>query len=161
MSVLLNQPKQTIELPRARVAAIKIEENPYRGQRWIEFYIVLGRVVGSNFEQFAEPETGSEVYEYIKIENGLHPLRAGMALGKCDVCGTWFAKNNGACTEVDCTGTIQPYDGWTRLALAIITKGRSLFVEVQDGSYSFLTTEEVPDPDTWEMRKLLEGIWGV
>lgn len=159
MSLQLNQPKQAKTLDRVRITALKVEQNVCAGQLWVEFWLCLGyqAVPGDDntFVQQIDPDTGNDVYSYLKIENGMNPFRSGMMLGKCDSCGKWFPLVGGPCD--DCSGTIQPYDGWTRLVFMPVSAGGSIYTVIRDNAYNFFCNEEVPDPDTWELRKLLDA----
>jgi hypothetical protein len=157
MSKLLRSPKVSQTLDRVRIASIKIEENPYIGQRWVEFWLTIGRLTNpadeSSFIQHRDPDTGEDVFTYLKIENGMNPLQPGMALGKCGDCGAWAPATSGECAG--CGGTISPYDGWTRL-VTLDSPNDTIRGAIAAIAYGFLTTEEVPDPETWEPKKLLD-----
>jgi hypothetical protein len=160
MSLLLNQPFNLDPLDRVKLAALKIEENKSRGQRWVEFWLVFGRLSNpadpESFVQYVDPITGREA-KYIKLEYGVHPLAPDTALGKCNICGKWFPTMMGSCDVEGCTGTIKGYDGWMR-AVSIVTAGnRTMFEEIRDNCYNFLINEIVPDPITWEPVKLLDA----
>jgi hypothetical protein len=160
MSYILNKPWNSALIDRARIASIKIEENRYMGQRWVEFWIVFGRLDNpddlNSFKQYINPNTG-EIAKYIKLENGCHPLVSGRALGKCDTCEKWKSYINGDCDTPNCSGIIEPYDGLTRLITAITEGELSIFEEIKNISYGFLINEEIPDPITGELIKLLDA----
>jgi hypothetical protein len=163
MSLQLVNPKQAVQLDRVRIACIKIEYNPYKGQTWVEFWLTIGRLAvpgnEASFQQHIDPDTGEEVFAYLKIENGMNPFRGGTMLGKCGTCGKWFALVSGSCDADGCDGTIGPYDGFTRLMTATASAG-TIFDAIANIAYSFLCTEQVPDPDTWEIKRLLEANLG-
>lgn len=155
MPVKLTHPYQTTTLDVAKVAAIKIEENVAHGSRWIEVWAILGRMDGEKFVQYADPFTGSLAWRYYKIEDGNHPLSPNMGLGKCATCSGWLRGQTSG-THEGCGGTVAPYDGWTRLTVQIPV-GRSIREAIALAVYSFLLSEIVPDPETWEPIKLLDG----
>lgn len=165
MPVTLVEPKEAVLLDQARIAAIKIENNPYMGTYWIEVFLVYGRMVADVWEQHADPNNGA-IAQYYRIapgENpharpafsGSDPSGSGSPLGKCDGCGAWdISKRSGPCSGEGCNGTVHPYDGFQRLAAAA-PRGASNYDVIKNAVYDFLTTEEVPDPVTGEIRKLL------
>jgi len=157
MPVTLNHPFTSHLIDKARVAAIKIEENAPRNQRWIEAWVTCGYMDGEQFVQMVQPYTGAEVMLYVKIENGMHPLATGRLLSKCDVCGAWNSLGDGSpCVVPGCPGIMRAYDGWTRVSTAL-TAGASVYEEIARVLYTFLLTERVPDPDTWELVTLLDA----
>jgi len=104
-----------------------------------------------------DPETYSEAV-YIKLEDGHHPLAPSVGLGKCDACGMWAKGTPGAeCADVECSGTVQPYDGWTRATAKTPPAGLTIRESLAYLCYQFLMLEEVPDPETGELVKLLDG----
>jgi len=116
----------------------------------------LGRIENGTFIEYADPITGAEAI-YYKIENGKNPLDNDQALGRCNACGAWHKAIGGNCTHEGCSGIVQPYDGFTRLALGTPTELDNYRNLLKNGLYGFLTTEEVPDLITGEMRKLIEA----
>lgn len=160
MSLLLNQPLNTHPIDRVKIASLKIEENKCKGQRWIEFWLVLGRLSDptnpDSFMQCADPVTGKEA-RYIKLEHGFHPLAPDEALSKCTICGKWFRLASGPCPAEGCGGTLLAYDGWERAVSMITAGGVSIFEEIRNLCYQFLISEEVPDPITWEPVRLLDA----
>lgn len=162
MSVQLREPKRTVELDRARVAAYVYEDNPFLGQRWVIWYVVIGRLTTpddeSTFEQHTNPDTGEQHFLEVKIENGMHPLRSGMALGKCDACGVWYQRIGGACDVEGCTGTVRAYDGFTRLMRLPVPPGFRHHQVVQKAAYHFMMTERIPDPESWDEMTILDAI---
>jgi len=157
MPVTLNHPFISKTIDKARVAAIKIEENAPRNQRWIEVWVTCGYEEGGQFIQMVQPYTGAEVMLYVKIENGMHPLQSGRLLSKCDVCRAQASVEAGSlCTVPGCPGVMRAYDGWTRVSTAL-THGASVYEEIARVLYTFLLTEWVPDPDTWELKPLLDA----
>jgi len=185
--VELTEPKVSVELPLARIAAFKSELNPFQGQLWMEFWVVYGRLLDPedpmSFQEWADPRSGERAV-YFKLEDAMHPLRPGTALGKCDTCGSWHAKTGGACAAVvcdacgakgwtagpcsedgcegtmqPCAGTVAPYDGFSRLAGQVDPGGQGCVCETMlKCMTSFLVAEMVPDPDTWEERAILPGV---
>lgn len=157
MSVLLNQPKMSKTLDRARIAAFKFEDNVAQGQRWIEIWITIGKREidddDSSFQQYVDPENGKEVYQYVKLENGLHPLAPTQALRKCSECGAWTASVICKCDSEEHT---VPYDGASRFILAE-HEGALKYSNFKKALYHFLITEEVPHPSTGVMVRLLDA----
>jgi len=161
MSKLLVAPKETIALDRMRIAAFKVEDNVTQGRRWVEVWVVLGRRQiaddDTSFQQFVDPETGDEVYQYIKLENAMHPLSSGTALGKCSVCGNWMTAIGMDCDVEGCSGVSQAYDGAHRLILMQETNTTLSYTAFKQLLYSFLMDEMVPHPETWELVRLLDA----
>lgn len=100
---------------------------------------------GGEPHQVVHPVTGAAALE-LKIEDGKHPLANDQALGRCDTCGNWHRFFGSACLGDDCDGTVQPYDGWSRLSAMSPEPGLGM----KDGDlsvlYKFLSAEAVPDP---------------
>lgn len=155
MPVKLTHPYQSVALDTCKVAAIKIEENPEGGTRWIEIWAILGREEGGKFVQYADPFTGQLAWRYFKIEDANHPRQSGLGLGKCGTCAGWLRGQTSGEHE-GCGGTVAPYDGWERLT-AQIPAGASIREAIARAVYSFLLTERVPDLDTWEPALLIDG----
>lgn len=161
MPVGLKTPLASVTIDKVKIAAIKIEENTSKGQQWIEVWLISGRYEveddSTTFVQYANPITGDEVFRYLKIETGHHPLSPETALGKCDQCGAWAkGQVSGPCLE-DCGGHVVPYDGWARLT-ATVTQGGPIRDEIAMAAYGFLSSEEVPDPEDFtQMVKLLDA----
>ena len=129
MPKLLREPKQAKKLDRVRIAAFKFQDNVFQGERWIEVWVVLGVVEDGQFQQYVDPETGEEVYQYIKLEDGAHPLAPGTAL--------------------------EGYDGARRFILG--NHGSTLtYSAFKEALYDFLANEEVPHPVTGEAVKVLD-----
>jgi len=141
-----------------QIAALKIENNEAAGQHWIEFWCVYVKTIDGVRRQFMDPETGEKA-KYIKLENAMHPLAPGTGLGQCDTCGTWHQRAGGPCGAGDpaCPGMVQYYDGLTRALSCLTADGATIYEAVRDCCYAFLTSEEVPDPFTWETVTLLDG----
>jgi hypothetical protein len=156
MPLQLSSPKETVAIDQIRIASFKVEDNPYRNQYWIEVWCVLGRIENGAFVEYTDPATGAEAV-YYKIENGKNPLDNDQALGRCNVCGVWHKAIGGSCTPEVCNGTVQPYDGFSRLALGEPTELDNYRNLLKNGLYSFMTTEEVPDPVTDQLRMLIEA----
>lgn len=145
-------PPPALEL--AKIAAVKVEENR---EDWVDLWVVYGTEEDGRFREYQDPQTGQNIPAVgIHIENGHHPLaQRGTALSQCDACGAWGALP-GPCDERRCDGTRQPYDGLTRL-LALEGDRPGALVSFWRVLYRFLLTEQVPDPDTGELRKLLDA----
>jgi len=161
MPVRLTQPKATVTLDQAKVAAIKIEENPSQGSRWIEVWVVIGRLEDpadpTSFRQYADPDTGQLAAWYFKIEDGKHPQAPSQALGRCTepTCRAWTpGQVAGACPV--CGSAVAPYDGWTRLTREA-PQGASIREAIARSTYAFLLTERVPDLATGLPTLLLDG----
>jgi hypothetical protein len=154
MPVTLLEPKQTKVLDKAKIAAFKVERNV---EQWIEVWVVYGYEEKGEFVQQIAPEPGGAIL-HLKIEDGAHPLAPGMALGRCDSCGRWYSVARGSCLVESCSGTVRPYDGYTRLA-SLPPTGGTIYEAIRDVLYDFLTTERVPLPDDFaEIRPLLAGV---
>lgn len=144
MPVTLTTPMATVALDKARVVAIKIEDNPSEGTHWIEVWVAVGREVGGDFIQHADPESGGAAAYYFKIEDGCHPLIPGQGLYKCPACGRWDSVS-GACTTTDCEGAMVAYDGHARLTAVVPTAGVSIRDAIGEVVYGFLLSEDVGD----------------
>ena len=161
--VTLTNPVQSYPLTKAMIAAIKFENNPFKGQDWTEIWVVFGYLTDSEdentFTESVHPNTLEADY-YVKLENGFHPLRSGMGLGKCGTCGKWHNMSNGACQVSDCDGIIEAYDGHDRLMImGSVAIGESLSFHGLRVGYQFLLSEVIPDPDDLDvMIPILEGI---
>ena len=164
MPVSLNEPKEAVVLDQVRVVNIAIENNPYLNQFWIDLYVVLGREVDGQWEQHVDPNDAA-IAQYYRIAPGCNPharpshfgqgrLGNGESLGKCDACGVWHDVLGIPCTEDGCDGTVQPYDGFQRLVMAV-PDGATNYEVIKNAVYNFLISEEVPDPVTGEIRPLL------
>lgn len=156
MPIRLTHPFQTVALDVAKLAAMKIENNPSKGTHWLELWVILGREEEGVFVQYADPRTGDMAPFHFKLEHGCHPL-TGLALGRCDTCGAWHPAAAGVCGKDACEGSIQPYDGMARMCQSVPAGALCMYEAIQKVIYGFLTTEEVPDPTTWEPIKLLDG----
>lgn len=155
MPVKLTHPYQSVALDTVKVAAIKIEENSGKGTHWIEIWAVLGRMEGDVFVQYADPFTGQLAWRYFKIEDANHPLQSGLGLGKCGACAEWLRGQTSGEHE-GCGGVVAPYDGWERLT-GQIPAGASIREAIARAVYAFLLSEQVPDLNTWELAKLIDG----
>lgn len=163
MYASLTTPKQTVSINRAKIVALKMENNPFLGTRWMDIFVVYC----SETEQYSEPGTGALAQHY-RIESGRNPHAQQIyfgqtpnssdhALGLCDVCETWHNKAGGACQEDGCEGTIQPYDGLDRLCGHTPEQGVCCAEAIFGSLYDFLTNEMVPDPETGELKLLLDA----
>lgn len=164
MPVDLTEPKQAVVLDKARVVAINIENNPYLNQYWVDVFVVLGLEVDGQWIQHVDPDDGA-IAKYYRIAPGCNPHARpafqsvdprgdGVALGKCNTCGVWHPAKTGACTAEGCSGSVLPYDGFQRLVLGQAA-GSTNYDVIKNAVYGFLTTEQVPDPVTGEIRPLL------
>jgi len=129
MPVTLNNPLETVTLDKARIAKFSIENNAFKGQRWVEIWVVLGRFVDGEWEEWSDPRTGHEAI-YFKIENNKHPLSPDARL--------------------------DGYDGFTRL-MGSVPGGSSFSAAMKIALYSFLLSETVAHPETGEPTKLLDA----
>ena len=165
MPINLTDPPQSIALPIGRVVAIKIENNPFTASYWIDVFIAFGHEIDGAWRQHVDAQ--GAIAQYFRIAPGQNPTARpafqgsdpasdGPPLGKCDVCGVWHVTATGPCTEDGCSGTVQPYDGMQRMCL-IPPSGSCNYDSIKHAIYSFLTTEEVPDPVTGEIKVLLAG----
>lgn len=165
MPVILSTPKQSITLDMARIVHYETETNEHLNQFWLDIYFVYGRYVDGAWEQHVDPADAA-IAQYIRVRDGFNPharpsyfgqgpLGDGLPLGQCEVCGVWHAAKKGACTEDGCGGLVQPYDGFTRFAAMPPAEGATNYEVNRDGLYTFLTTEQAPDPKTGEIRPLL------
>ena len=155
MPVKLTHPYQSVALDLVKVAAIKVEENPSQGTRWVEVWAVLGRMEGDVFVQYADPITGEKAWRYFKIEDANHPRLPNVGLGKCSACSAWL-RGQVSGQHAGCGGAVAPYDGWTRLQ-ASVPAGSNIREAIARAVYAFLLSEEVPDPDSWDVAKLIDG----
>lgn len=155
--IALSTPKQSRELTTVKVAAVKFENNHERGRRWVEMWLVLGYMDGEAFVQQVHPDTGDEVFAYLKLEDGGHPLDATKALRKCSdaSCGKWGTA--GICTE--CGEPTVAYDGCTRFLKLNVGGGGELFEELMAQADAFLVGERVPSLEDWGQEiKLVDGV---
>ena len=154
MPVELNVPIEPVVLRTAKVVGFKGEENE---EHWLKIWVSYGKVIGSLWVEHRDPITGDKVTptEY-HLENGHHPLRHGMSLRKCVECGAWYGLEV-ACTVEECDGTTEPYDGFTRLGNGTPNGDTNRSVN-KNAMYDFLLNEVVPDPDTGELRPLLDAV---
>lgn len=139
-------------LDKAKVAAFKVENNQ---ENWIEIWVIYGADVDGRFVEYQDPATGHTIpVTYIKLETGSHPLRPGTALRKCSVCGKWLSLS--LCDEPGCEdASALPYDGFARAAFMETGQNQPYHV-MKSAIYSFVMSEIVPDPDTWENRPLID-----
>ena len=165
MAVKLNQPLASVEIDHAKVVSFKVEDNV---EAWVKIWVCLYyKDAEGTLIQYVHPQTGEGAFEF-KIENANHPLVPGTMLGKCDTCGRWHRLVSGTCLAEGCEGDIKPYDGMTRMVITSSYQGPPLSRrdDTKIALYDFLTTEEVPDPDTWNeeaqgwdsTRLLLDGV---
>lgn len=137
-----------VTLDYASIAAMKLEDNPVKGTQFLEIWITLHHKDGLDYIECSNPLTGEPAI-YYKIEDGKNPLAPEQALGKCDTCGVWYQATSGACTEGGCSGTIVPYDGFTRLDAITTAAGTTIMDKFRDLVLQFCIAEDVPDPNDW------------
>jgi hypothetical protein len=153
MSIELIVPDNPVILHKAKVAAFKVEDNV---EHWIEVWVVVGEVNDEGvFQEWHDPITGAtRPALYYKLEMGVHPMRPGQSLRRCPSCGAW----HGLELVCGCGSPTAPYDGFAR-ACFIETPYNNPRNVLRYALYSFLTSEEVPHPDTGEMVKLVNATW--
>jgi len=161
MLATISHPDPTVPLDKARIASYKPELNAGQGRLWLEVWVVLGKLLDpedeDSFVEYPVPSTGAAALEF-KIEDGVHPLRPGTGLGKCDQCGEWHPRMSGPCGLPGCEGTVIMYDGFSRIRTPPEEiDGDCCFLIHSAKMLEFLVNEEVPDPDTWEMVKVLDA----
>lgn len=146
MPIRLTTPKQ-IAADVARVSNLDISVD----QGFVSVQMAYGRLLaGGGFEE--EPTFGKLAF---MIKNGVHPRWPSMSLGKCS-CGAWSRNQpSGACPSCS-DGTVVPYDGFDRL-IVLAPQGASIYEAIANSVYAFLASEIVPDPDSWELVRLVEG----
>lgn len=152
MPVTLNRTIEPVVLDSAKVVAFKVENNL---EHWIELWVSFGQLVGGNFAEYRDPDTGATIPPaYLKIEDGHHPLSPDMALRKCAACDLWYR------LELECpacSGPTAAYDGFSRLVGGSPPPGGNLHDVISTAIYAFLVGESVPDPDSWELVRLLDA----
>lgn len=157
MPVELVTPEQPPVLTHARVMRVEIEDNI---ERSATLYVSLGVLdADDNFVEWRHPVTGLTATRKIKMEDGHHPLTE-QALGQCPECSKWWAAT--VCPECEGSPALTPYDGHTRMTQQIVgalglSESTDIRTVIGTACYVFLISEEVPDPDTWEMRKLISA----
>lgn len=144
----LNNPITTQTLDTVKVVSFKVEDNPSSQQYWVLSWSVLGYMDGPTFIEYMNPLTGQQAV-YHRIENGFNPLMEGRMLGKCDDCDEWVLDQNSGTCPLCGVGTVEPYDGYTRLYKNQKIKTK----DIED----FLCDEEVPDPDTGVVQYILDA----
>lgn len=145
-------PPATLE--RAKIAAVKLEDNV---ERWIDLWIVFGTEEAGTFVEYRDPDTGQQLPAVlVHLEDGQNPLAPrGTALSRCGDCGAWGGLL-ATCRDPECEGAMIPYDGLSRF-LELKGKGKAAAAGFWEALYSFVLAEEVPDPETGELRRLLDG----
>lgn len=161
MLATIQNPDPAVPLDKALTVSFKPELNKYRGSLWVEVWVVLGKLYDpedeDSFVEYVIPTTGAAAL-YFKIEDGCHPLRPGMALGKCGTCGAWHNRISGECGEDGCAGAVSMYDGFSRIRVPPEgCEGDCCFTAISEKIMKWLISEEVPDPDTWELVKVLDA----
>lgn len=153
MPVNLNVPIQPPQLSVAKVVAIKIENNV---EQWVETWVSFGSMIDGVFVEYVDPITHIKVTPaHYKIEDGNHPLQPGASLRRCQSCEKWY----GLETACSCGGATVPYDGLTRLMDAAPV-GANMHDAISSAIYNFLLNEIVPDPQTGELKALLDATEG-
>lgn len=151
MAVEIANPKQAVTLNQARVMRIDIEHNPCKQQIWIDLYVVWGYLHEGVFCEHMDPETAA-IAQYYRISDGSNPHARpalpgedpagnGPPLGRCDTCDVWHDRGlDQPCPEDGCEGTVQPYNGLTRLVSALaegvpeLVKDAVILFRGQDGA---------------------------
>lgn len=158
--ITLTTPIKVRNLSRLKVQKVAYEANQERGQEWVEVYCDLGFMDDGTFLAYPDPAT-MESLVYFKFENGMHPQRPGMMLGRCAECNKWFAAISGDCDEPRCTGVIEPFPSYTRFRNKIDASAER---DVFKATENFLLNDPAgegtrfPDPDTLTTpRPLVDG----
>ena len=151
MPVEVSTPIEPVVLPFAKIVAIKIEDNV---EHWVKLWVSFGTLEEGQWVEYVDPNTGltAGVKEY-HLEDGHNPLMHGQSLRKCTSCGLWW----GLETECSCGESTEPYDGFSRIAM-LSPSGDTIYTAIKDILYTFLTTEEIPDPVTGEVKPLLATV---
>lgn len=137
MAKALISPKVSVTLDMARIMSINIETNPCKhglgsNHQYIDCFVVWGRMVDGVFAEQMDPETHA-IAQYYRVTDGcnphsrlalpgMDPSSDGAPLGRCDevICLAWQDRGLGElCPDCE-TGTVQPYDGFTRAGSAVI-----------------------------------------
>lgn len=158
MPVELTLEEQPPALTHARVMRIEIEDNI---EKSVTVYVSGGTLdAQGGFVEWRHPVTGLTSTVKIKLEDGHHPLTE-QALGKCPICEKWWPAT--ICPECDGDVSLNMYDGFARmtmgmnpqvLGLSVTTDLRTI---ISAACYGFLLNEDIPDPDTWALRKILSA----
>lgn len=158
--IVLTNPITVRNLSRLKVQAVHYEANEDRGQEWIEVFCDLGFLDDGTFYAYPNPATGESLV-YFKFENGNHPERPGMALGRCDTCNDWHFKTSGPCEDPGCGGTVEAFPSYNRFRNKIDASAER---DVFKAAEAFLTntpgTEGIafPNPDDrFDVRALVDG----
>lgn len=158
--ITLTTPITVRNLTRLKVQKVSYEANQERGQEWVEVYCDLGFMDDGTFFAYPNPSNMSSLV-FFKFENGMHPERPGMMLGRCSVCNKWFFANSGDCDESGCTGVIEPFPSYNRFRNKIdASTERDVFVATE----AFLLNtpagegQNFPNPDDIsDVRPLIDG----
>lgn len=147
-------------LSRVKVQAVHYEANEERGQEWVEVFCEYGFMDDGTFVSYPHPAT-KESLLFFKFENGMHPERPGLALGRCDTCNDWHFAISGPCEDPGCGGTVAAFPSYNRFRNKI---DASLERDIFHAAEAFLThkdgTEGVrfPNPDDrFDIRVLVDG----
>jgi hypothetical protein len=160
--LVLATPYSSVSLDHVKIARYLLEDNDTSGQHWVEIWVILGYLATpgdeSTFIQHVHPISGDAAFGYMKFEDGFHPLNPSTALGKCDDCGTWYQQTSGDCTEQGCNGSIEPYDGYTRIMDENPRGPGGAFEKTYNAIQYFLINEAVPNPNTWVEEPIIDGM---
>jgi len=158
--ITLTDPVVVKNLSRLKVQAVHYEANETKGQEWVEVFCEYGFMDGGVFYAYPVPATG-EALKYFKFENGLHPERPSMMLGRCSECDKWFFAVSGPCDEPGCTGVIEPFSSYTRFRNKIDASAER---DVFNATDNFLINDPAgegqrfPNPDDInDVRPLVDG----
>lgn len=158
--IVLTNPITVRNLNRLKVQAVHYEANESRGQEWVEVYCEYGFLDDGTFYDYPVPGTGTSLL-YFKFENGVHPERPGMMLGRCSECNKWFFLNSGPCDEDGCAGRIEPFPCYSRFRNKIdASVERDVFLATEKFLTNSPGTEGIqfPDPDDINnVRPLVDG----
>lgn len=126
----------------------------------MEVWADLGFLDDGTFYAYPDPVTQTSV-RYWKFENGFHPERAGMGLGRCDTCNNWHFKNSGPCEEPGCGGTVEPFPSYNRFRNKIdASTERDVFLATEAFLLNIGGSEgqNFPNPDDiLDVRPLVDG----
>lgn len=147
-------------LTRLKVQSVQYEANEERGQEWVEVYCDYGFLDDGTFHAYPVPGLFTSL-KYLKFENGMHPERPGMMLGRCDTCNDWHFATSGDCEDPACGGTVEPFASYNRFRNKIdASTERDVFAATE----AFLTNDPAgegqnfPNPDDiTDVRPLVDG----
>jgi hypothetical protein len=158
--IVLSEPIVVKNLTRLKVQSVQYEANQERGQEWVEVYCDYGFMDEGTFYAYPVPGILSSL-KYFKFENGMHPERPGMMLGRCSECNKWFFATSGDCDEPGCTGVVEPFPCYNRFRNKIDASAeRDVFTATEAFLTNEPTTEGIafPNPDDiTDVRPLVDG----